>query len=170
MKKEIWRIVKNYPDYMVSNKGRVKSLVYRKERMLKPGYGSNGYLTVGLTKNKKRITNTVHRLICQVFIPNPENKPETNHINGIKTDNRIENLEWCTRSENAIHSYKNGLQKPKQGEDRWNSSLSNNNVLNIKRLLRDSKFTQTKIGVLFGVSPDVIHSISKNINYSSIKL
>jgi hypothetical protein len=65
---------------------------------------------VDLCKNGKKKTFLVHRLVATAFIPNPDNKPYINHINGNKTDNRLENLEWCTQSENMKHSYRTGLQ------------------------------------------------------------
>ena len=70
-----------------------------------------GYCYIQLWKNNKGKSLKIHRLVAQSFIPNPNNKPHVNHKNGIKTDNRVENLEWCTRSENMIHAYSNGLLK-----------------------------------------------------------
>ena len=70
------------------------------------------YFTV-IRINKKQTTKSIHRMLAETYIPNVENKSEVNHINGIKTDNRLENLEWVTRSENVLHSYKNDLKKYK---------------------------------------------------------
>ena len=105
--KEEWRDIKGYEGlYQVSNFGRVKSLNYarqhyEKEKALqtKP----NGYVKVDLRHCGELSSRNVHRLVAEAFIPNPEGKTDVNHINGNKLDNRVENLEWCTRAENMLH-------------------------------------------------------------------
>lgn len=101
-----WKDIKGYEGYyQISNHGFVKTL--RKDRMMKPGH--NRYLHVSLSANNKYSSQRIHRLIAEHFLPNPENKPEVNHINGIKTDNRVSNLEWCTHAENMTHAGQNNL-------------------------------------------------------------
>jgi hypothetical protein len=81
--------------------------VYSRYRELKPQTNpKTGYKTVGLIKDKKQKNIAIHRLMALTFLPPSKNKTQVNHINSIKTDNRLENLEWCTASENAIHSWK----------------------------------------------------------------
>lgn len=103
---EVW---KNFCEgYQVSNKGRVKSVKNGREKLLAVRPMHKGYLQVHISVNGKARMLRVHRLVAKAFIPNTENKQEVNHINGIKTDNRVENLEWCTPSENVRHAYESG--------------------------------------------------------------
>ena len=105
MEEEIWKPIKDFEGYYeVSNIGRVRSLNYKrtgKGKILKNIEDYKGYLEVGLTKNGKRKQFKVHRLVAEAFIPNPENKPCIDHINTIKSDNRVENLRWVTYKENS---------------------------------------------------------------------
>ena len=96
---EIFKDIKGYPQYQISNMGRVWSK-YR-NRYMNPVANNKGYLQIKLIAvNGKRKNELVHRLVALHFIDNPENKPEVNHINHIRDDNRVENLEWVTKSEN----------------------------------------------------------------------
>lgn len=103
--------IKSYPNYSCDKQGNV----YSPHRKLKQSKRGNGYLCVTICNEYGRKTRNVHRLIIETFISNPDNKQQVNHKNGIKNDNRIENLEWVTQSENTIHAIENGLYKlPKQ--------------------------------------------------------
>lgn len=110
MKKEIWKPVVGYEGlYEVSNFGRVKSLNcynYKEPRIMKLGKRPDGYLSVGLSKNNTQKTKTVHRLVAEAFIPNPNNLEMVNHRDEDRTNNHVENLEWCTRAYNQLHSLK----------------------------------------------------------------
>ena len=92
----------------VSDLGRVKSLL-RDERILKATPDAKGYLRLRITINGEKKSYKVHRLVATAFVDNPGNKPQVNHINGNKNDNRASNLEWVTNKENAQHAIKNGL-------------------------------------------------------------
>lgn len=103
---EEWRDVLGFEKYyQVSSFGRVKSLLHKKPRILKQQFIGRGYLCVHLRHLGMDAPSTlVHRLVAQAFIPNPEGKPQVNHIDGDKTNNRVDNLEWATAQENLLHS------------------------------------------------------------------
>ena len=110
MEKEIWKDIKGFEGrYQVSNFGNVRTLNWKhsgKIRLMSPDHTPNGYLTMVFRlggAGSKQKHPLVHRLVAQAFIPNPENKPYVNHIDGNKLNNRIDNLEWVTRAENEKH-------------------------------------------------------------------
>jgi hypothetical protein len=123
--KEVWKDVVGYENrYSVSSLGRVKSKdlsiirsngwpLNRKSKLMTQSIETNGYNCISITNDSGiKKTKVVHRMVAMAFIENTHNKPCVNHKNGIKTDNRIYNLEWVTYSENTIHSFTHGLSKP----------------------------------------------------------
>jgi hypothetical protein len=165
---EIWKNITGYEGYyQVSNYGYIKSLERKdrlgrivKEKIRKSCKNNPGYLFVPLSKNGKVKNGSIHRLVALAFIPNPKNKPEVNHKNGIKTDNRVENLEWNTPKENIEHSYLAGLQPDKKGEKAANSELTEFQVLAIRRLYKiNPKFNRTYVGKKLNYNPKTISNI-----------
>ena len=125
MNKEVWKDIKGYEGkYQVSNLGRVKSLYLinrqtkiPREKILKLGHNLQGYPHIHLCKDNKTSKSIfVHKLVAEAFIPNPNNYPVVNHKNEIKTDNRVENLEWCTQKNNVQLYYKNKKIKELENE------------------------------------------------------
>ena len=164
---ERWKNIKGYEGfYQVSNLGRVKS-VERKhsfkekfrivhERILKPCL-TKGYKQIRLCKNSKMSSFYIHRLLAIAFIPNLENKPHINHLNGIITDNSLDNLEWCTHQENMTHAWNIGLID-NSGEKCGTSKLTKLDVAYIRKTNK----TQHELAKQFKVSQPNISDIINN--------
>lgn len=112
---EIWKPLVGYEtEYLISSYGRLKSIKHGKSIILKPHINTrNGYVYYLVSKNGKSKNSRAHRLVALTFIPTNDTKLQVNHKDGNKTNNRVDNLEWCTQSENMIHAYKMGLEKPR---------------------------------------------------------
>ena len=151
---EIWSKIKDYPNHEISNIGRVKSINYNKERILKL-QNMNGYNRVGLSVNGVVTLFLVHRLVALAFIDNIHNYSFINHINGIKDDNRVENLEWCTSVENLNHALDNNLRIMPNGEKHHKSKLTEVQVLEI----RNSCLSQKELTILYNVKQPLISAI-----------
>ena len=117
-------------NYFISNDGKVFNS--KTGRVLKNQKNGNGYEKITLTINGIQYQMLIHRLVAELYIPMVEGKNQVNHINGIKHDNRVENLQWCNNSENQIHAHSNGL-KP-SGNRLWNGKFSKEDLIKIKNL------------------------------------
>lgn len=170
---EKWKTIDGYEGiYQVSNQGRVKSLsrkvpharhgfVSVKEKILKPDTNHDGYARVGLCKEGLNSTHKVHRLVATAFLQKKDDGNVVNHIDGNKSNNSVKNLEWVTQSENVLHSYQNGLQKPLRGELNGNSKLTQELVNQIRSTYKFGEFGLKKTADMFGVSKRNVLDIIK---------
>lgn len=152
---------KIYDGYEVSNHGNLK----RNGVLLTTPIGASGYKRKYLKDLKQNIL--IHREVARVFIPNPDNKPQVNHKNGIKTDNGVENLEWATRSENQLHAVRTGLRKIYTLEDSAASKLTNVQVIVIREAIR-AGHKQKAIAKYFGLNQSTISLIKSGKNWSTL--
>lgn len=174
--KELWKPIVGYEGiYECSSLGNIRVLERRtldkkgviqvfKPKKLKLINQSNGYLKINLIKDGIQKTKLVHRLIAQSFLGDSDKT--VNHINGIKTDNRIENLEWVTLSENHIKAFEIGL-KDLKGEKSPVSKLTNEQVIEIRELIKKG-YTQEKIASQFNVKRQLISKIKLGQRWSHV--
>lgn len=161
---EIWKSVVGYEGlYEVSNFGRIRALARAycdkngrvsniKERIMKQPLSNTGYHHTALRKNGISVTRNLHRIIAEAFIPNPDNKPCINHINGDKSDNTLINLEWVTHAENIQHAGATGLMK--FGINHHGSKLDEEKVRFIRENVTTNggDLTYEELGRMFNVS------------------
>ena len=176
---EVWEDVQGYEGlYLISNLGRVKilprikinkgSCLVSKEKFSKIRTRCDGYYGLSLTLNNEIKHYYLHRLLAIHFIPNPENKPQVNHINGIKNDNRLENLEWATSKENIIHARDKGLRLAPKGDSHSSSKLTELQVLDIKERLKKRE-RNVFIANYYNVNSGTISAIKREKNWKHLK-
>lgn len=171
--KEVWKDIEGYEGrYQVSNLGRVKSLKRKvpngensfriiKEKILKTSKKSNEYIKVNLSGKSYR----VHRLVATAFIENPNNYDEINHINGDKRDNRVKNLEWCTREYNM--SFNKKLNVMPKGSEHKNSTITEQVAREIKILLNKGHM-QKDIANKFNTTVNIVSQINRGLTWKHI--
>ena len=158
---EVWKTIKNHPNYEVSSFGRIKSY---KSNILKGEVHPDGYIRIEFSgyrcKKKKRIRVFIHRLVLEAFVgPCPSNNHEPNHKDGIKNNNHLSNLEWVTHGENQAHAYTLGLRYSK-GEFHSQAKLKEVDVKEIRRLVKHG-ICQSTVAKNFNTSPQNIQRIIK---------
>lgn len=150
---EQWKDILGF-DYQVSNHSRIR---HKKDGFVLSYTSKKHYPAVTLIRGKDRNYRTIHRLVGEAWIPNPEGKPQINHLNGIKTDNRIENLEWVTVSENRRHALATGLSVHLVGF-RTHCKLDETQVRTIKKCLSDGAQNR-QLAKYFNIGETTISSI-----------
>lgn len=166
---EIWKDIQGYEGcYQVSNLGVVRSLdrfvrngngeYFRKGSVLAYSLACGGYPRVSLNKSGKSKDKKIHRLVAEVFIPNDKNLVAVNHIDGNKLNNRVDNLEWVSYSENMKHSFRNKTHTP--GANR--KKLSDRDVIEIRRWKATTNITYADLAKHYGVNPANVCNIVKN--------
>jgi hypothetical protein len=167
--KEVWKDIKDFDNkYQISNIGRVKSLPmtvvnkygviqHRKEKIRKLYKGNHGYYVVSLKDNMKQVVKTVHRMVAEAFLEKIEGSDYVNHKSGIKTENNIENLEYCTMAENTKHSFDLGMSK--KGSQCSYAKLDEKKAREAYYMVTELKMSCLDVGQLYNVTRQCISEL-----------
>jgi len=163
---EQWRDIGGYEGvYQVSDHGRVRRTGRGRGakvgRILRPSL-SRGYPHVQLYMHQQQDTRRIHRLVAEAFLPNPRGCEDVNHKNGDKADNSVDNLEWCTRSENHRHAFRTGIRKRQVGEDASGAKLMWAEVGKIRDRYATGHYSWRELAELFHVTHTTIGNIVRN--------
>ena len=153
------KVIESYEDYSASYSGDIISFKNNSSLVMKARVQNNGYLLICLTMKGVQKYLSVHRLVAKAFVPNPKNKPQVNHIDGNKLNNRASNLEWVTSSENQLHASKLGLFRDQRGLKNSQCKLTNAKVVKIRKLFTTGKYTKKYLSSMYNVSPGLISHI-----------
>lgn len=168
---EIWKRVPGWDDYEVNNKGDVKSYRRRELHMLKHSSAPNGYLFVRLHRDNEYRHFRIHQLVMLVFVGERPQGFVINHLDGDRTNNHVDNLEYCTQKQNVHHAIEilgRTGGKPHIGEESTNAKLTDSAVREIRRLLAETDFSQRAIGNKFGVHTSLISAIKRGIAWKHV--
>jgi hypothetical protein len=152
--KTIWKEVKGFTNYFVSNKGDIMSRWRKDELILKYRINKKGYCKIGLSKDKRSHQRCIHRLVAIAFIENPFNKEQVNHKDGVKTNNNVNNLEWVTPMENIDHAFMTGISP--SGENHSSAKLTEKSVADMRILHAKGGITYTELAKIHNVSRPAI--------------
>lgn len=181
---EVWRYVPDWDGYyQVSNQGRVRSVERTAEygtrstkvkrcfqtwrgRILKLYLGRDGYHRVEFRRNGKRTSYLVSRLVAIAFLPNPLNKPQVNHKNGVRSDNRVHNLEWATGKENVRHAVESGLM-PK-GESKPTAVFCDSDIRKMRKMRNVDGLMLKEIAMLFKTDTGTVSKIARGLRWGHV--
>lgn len=169
MDRELWRWVVGYEGlYLVSSHGKIMSVphAYKDGLIMKPRESSNGYMFVSLFKDGSYKRMSIHRVVAQAFIPNPEHKEQVNHLDGNKTNNNVSNLEWATCSENMQHKIYT-LHK-RHGPGKGSKSKLRRFTDDEVRAIRADKRKPSVICLDYGVTRQCISDVQKGKFYKEV--
>lgn len=169
---EEWRPIPGFEGlYEISDRGRIKRLAGTRGcprgRILKPGRANNGYRSITLYDNHRTQLVSIHRLVMRVFVGECPREQQVNHKNGVRDDNRLENLEYMTPQQNQRHAFDVLGKTVAHGENHGHAKLTEQEIREIRSLIGTMSYR--KIGERFGVGPQAIHKISSGIAWKHVK-